>query len=296
MSDAGLSRFPDALRPRIREARIAAKPLAKTSRNAEFGYSYASSDSIVAEAREILAAVGIGFGFRLDDWQLIEGDLTDSATGAGWARVEIDLEAPDASHTEGIKWPIIIGRRNAGGPMRPLDKALSGAFTTAQGILLRGVLGLDRSDPSETMDGRDEAPKPVREARRDNDRRDRKNPPREAADAARPSPPPTDGVDRLAREERLSVLRGLIKRMPSHDAAAHELGFADLAEIKTLGMDDLVRATRVLTTWLEERAKAQAAAPTEAAPDAAPQPPPGPPEGSPEYYAARAAAKGPRNG
>lgn len=305
-----LARFPEAMRPRILAARIAAKPLAKTSRNAEFGYAYASSDSIVAEAREILGAVEVGFGFRLVSWRLLGSDLLDSATGAGVATVEVDLVAPDAACTESIEWPIIIGRRNAGGPLRPLDKALSGAFTTAQGILMRGILGLDRSDPAETLDGRDEGgtPKPVREARRDTAQRQQQRKPEPQKPVAQsaphedpppPSSPPGDldpsrgapdpsldaGTERLARRARNITIGKLILAVGGRDAAGPIVGFApdQIDELKLAPQDVQERAIAALELALE---LGRTTVPL------AVEPPKGPPEGSPEYYAARAAMKG----
>lgn len=171
---------PAALEERLARAIWAAKIIPKDRRNSEQGYDYASSDAIIGEARSLLAEQGVSASWRLENHALDDAMLLDSAKGAGVIHLEVSLWSPGGHRKDAIVWPIVIGQRRDGGALRPLDKAIKGAITTAMGEYFRGLLCLDRGVPDEETDAR---PEPVQQARRDNQQREQRQ-------AQRPKPQP----------------------------------------------------------------------------------------------------------
>lgn len=287
---------PAALEERLARAIWAAKIIPKDRRNSEQGYDYASSDAIIGEARSLLAEQGVSASWRLENHELDDAGLLDSAKGAGFISIDVRLWSAGGNRTDGIRWPIVIGQRRDGGALRPLDKAIKGAITTAMGEYFRGLLCLDRGAPDEETDAR---PEPVQQARRDNQQRqaqrpktqpqterrsvlapvgqpasrrdegsglsdDEPPPPTEPPFGEPPGeapdlPPPDPQVGRLAREGLLGKLRETV-RVVGNGAAAELLkraGFGELKELKEYPTPRLVDALTILTRSVEEREAAQ---------------------------------------
>lgn len=282
---------PASLEERIARAIWAAKIIPKDRRNSEQGYDYASSDSIVGEARSLLAEQGVSASWRLESHALDDAMLLDSAKGAGVIAIEVRLWSVGGQRTDAFTWPIVIGQRRDGGPLRPLDKAIKGAITTAMGEYFRGLLCLDRGAPDDETDAR---PEPVQQARREQQRpkqqqqpqTERRRVPPVGQPASRrdegpgtsdeppppteppfgeppgeaPDLPPTDPqVGRLAREGLLAKLRDLV-RVVGNGAAAELLqreGLASLSALKEMDLPGLETALKVLSRKVEEVEAAQ---------------------------------------
>jgi len=283
-----------SLEERIARAIWAAKIIPKDRRNSEQGYDYASSDAIVGEARSLLAEQGVSASWRLENHELDEAGLLDSAKGAGFISIDVRLWSVGGNRIDGIRWPIVIGQRRDGGALRPLDKAIKGAITTAMGEYFRGLLCLDRGAPDDETDAR---PEPVQQARREQQRPAQRPKPQpqterrhvpspvgqpasrrdEGSGASEEPPPPTEPpfgeppgeapdlpptdpqVGRLAREGLLAKLRDIV-RVVGNGAAAELLkraGFGELAELKEYPTRRLEEALTILTRSVEEREAAQ---------------------------------------
>lgn len=282
-----------SLEERLARAIWAAKIIPKDRRNSEQGYDYASSDSIVGEARTLLAVQGVSASWRLESHALDEAGLLDSAKGAGFIAIEVRLWSVGGNRIDGIRWPIVIGQRRDGGALRPLDKAIKGAITTAMGEYFRGLLCLDRGAPDDETDAR---PEPVPQARREQQRPAQRQKPQPQTERRSPAPvgqppsrrdegsgasdeppppteppfgeppgeapdlPPTDPqVGRLAREGLLEKLRELV-RIVGTGAAAELLkreGVEDLRALNLMDVPGLETAQRILARAVEEREAAQ---------------------------------------
>lgn len=276
-----------SLEERLARAIWAAKIIPKDRRNSEQGYDYASSDSIVGEARSLLAEQGVSASWRLESHALDDAMLLDSAKGAGVIAIEVRLWSPGGHRTDSFAWPIVIGQRRDGGALRPLDKAIKGAITTAMGEYFRGLLCLDRGAPDDETDAR---PEPVQQARREQQRPAQRPKPQPQTERRHVSPvgqppgrrdegpgtseeppppteplgeppgeapdlPPTDPqVGRLAREGLLAKLRDLV-RVVGSGAAAELLqreGLASLSALKEMDLPGLETALKVLSRKVEE--------------------------------------------
>lgn len=283
-----------SLEERLARAIWAAKIIPKDRRNSEQGYDYASSDSIVGEARSLLAEQGVSASWRLESHALDDAMLLDSAKGAGVIAIEVRLWSPGGHRTDSFAWPIVIGQRRDGGALRPLDKAIKGAITTAMGEYFRGLLCLDRGAPDDETDAR---PEPVQQVRREQQRpaqRPKQQQPQterrhvtpvgqppsrrdegpgtsdeppptteppfgEAPGEAPDLPPPDPQIGRLAREGLLAKLRELV-RIVGSGAAAELLkreGVEDLRALNLMDVPGLETAQRILTRSVEEREAAQ---------------------------------------
>lgn len=134
------------------EAQKAARAVAKDSKNQFHRYDYASSESVIAEAREALNGAGLAFmplGWRFEASPL-ESSAEDKARLAGRIHVTYMLV-----HTSGeskefeCSTPVVLEKG------RPWDKAESAALTLDLAYFLRGLLLLPRGE-EHTVDQRDD--------------------------------------------------------------------------------------------------------------------------------------------
>lgn len=280
---------PRSLEERLARAIWAAKVIPKDRRNTEQGYDYASSDAIIGEARSLLAEQGVSASWALSSHQPDFDDPLSGARGAGFIEILVSLWSAGGARRDGIAWPIVIGQRRDGGALRPVDKAIKGAITTAMGEYFRGLLCLDRGVPDDETDGRPEpAPPPRREqprgqrqqpkpqterrpvqspvgqppGRRDEDSAQNDEPPPQTdppygePPSEAPDLPPTDPqVGRLAREGLLVRLRDLVRVVGA--GAASELLQRDLRTLRDLSFDDLEAAAKALEEKVAEVEAAQ---------------------------------------
>lgn len=282
---------PRSLEERIARAIWAAKIIPKDRRNSEQGYDYASSDAIIGEARSLLAEQGVSASWTLTSHVPDLSEPLSGARGAGFIIIGVSLWSLGGARKDTIAWPIVIGQRRDGGALRPVDKAIKGAITTAMGEYFRGLLCLDRGAPDEETDARpDPAPAPRREQPRAQrpqaqprpqtesrvsaavgqhpGRRaegpghlhDEPPPPTEPPFGEPPGeapdlPPPDLEVGRLAREGLIAKLRDLVRIVGA--GTASELLKRDLKTLRELSADDLEAALKTLKAKVEEVETAQ---------------------------------------
>jgi hypothetical protein len=120
-----------------------ARAIGKDAYNPHHGYSYASAEAVMVEARNALTEEGLcvmqgGWKLTRDE----EGSLVS-------VRFEIIHEGGEV-WTRTLPWPVIETKG------RPRDKALSAALTSAEGYFLRGLLCLPRVSHADDIEQRDD--------------------------------------------------------------------------------------------------------------------------------------------
>lgn len=144
--DFASSTIPAEIVKRLIKAQCAISPVEKDSVNRYDDYSYASSETIMKEARAALNGAGLavmrsGWTFSMEPRACLYSEMiVVSETGETWRTTH--------------EWPIVLNPRRASA----VDKAIATALTTSQAYFLRDLLQIPRVDPSEEMDARDDTP------------------------------------------------------------------------------------------------------------------------------------------
>uniref|UniRef100_A0A6M3IKW6 Putative Erf family protein n=1 Tax=viral metagenome TaxID=1070528 RepID=A0A6M3IKW6_9ZZZZ len=132
-------------------AQKSARAVRKDARNQHHGYDYASSESIIDEARVHLSASGL------------------SLITIGWEPVPVGAVTVRylLSHESGESQELVTATPCPEGKGRPIDKAVLGGITVSLSYLLRGLLLLPRLDelPVDQRDDRGHDPEDARAAR-----------------------------------------------------------------------------------------------------------------------------------
>jgi len=188
METLDLIEVAPALAAAIVAAQLAADAVPKRGHNKQLGKKYATADDIAAAAKKALNANGAAFvrvGVDLDAGKLEDFDLGNQGYAGDSVETWMLIHESGAALVGTQRVPIVVSKG------RPHEKALSATLTYADGFALRGILCLEREEPGNNVDGRDDAPGQDQIQRR-------------------PSRPPTlreqviSQVDRVARELRMN--------------------------------------------------------------------------------------------
>lgn len=225
----------------------------KDARNTHHGYSYASAEAVIAEAKRALADTGLALVPSEQSLERLEGG------GYELVRKFLLLHVSGESLVLGCAWPVIEERG------RPVDKATAISATASLSYMLRDLLLMPRVKAEEDMAGRADA-KPAAKSARDLAAE------REAAKATpapvqaqapavpakeQPFPPKPGNVgggagDGKITEEQLARLRDLREQLyeaekPADRAAAwastlSKRGVKAAAELTATQADSLIQA------------------------------------------------------
>lgn len=225
----------------------------KDARNTHHGYSYASAEAVIAEAKRALADTGLALVPSEQSLERIQGG------GYELVRKFLLIHVSGESLVLGCAWPVIEERG------RPVDKATAISATASLSYMLRDLLLMPRVKAEEDMAGRADA-RPTAKSARDLAAE------REAAKAApapaqaqapaapakeQPFPPKPGNVgggagDGKITQEQLARLRDLREQLfeaekPADRAAAWEStlskrGVKTAADLTATQADTLIQA------------------------------------------------------
>ena len=167
----------------LAEAQARCTSVEKDAFNSYHKYKYASANAILAVGKQALTGSGLSL-LPLAPQLIVLGSGTMAIPGLEQGFL--------LTHASGqciplglVKWPVVPGKG------KELDKAFSGALTSAHAYLLRGLLGIPAAEPGEEISARE-------------DRTETAPPtPTSAAEASRPmpTPPPATSETRISEEQ-----------------------------------------------------------------------------------------------
>lgn len=139
---------PVNLAAALARAQRKCKPVKKDARNSHHGYSYASAEAVIAEAKLALADTGLALVPIEQSLERIEG---------GYELVRRFLLIHDSGQTLTLScaWPVIEERG------RPVDKATAIASTASLSYMLRDLLLMPRVSGEADLAGRKDGTPPV---------------------------------------------------------------------------------------------------------------------------------------
>ena len=234
--DIGQTTAPPGIDPKlaqcIHKAQAEVESALKGSTNTFHGYKYASADEVVLVARDALTAAGLAWIVIEQSIELMDQGGPEDRGSASWAggavgflRATYAMVCIDngAMHCFKTEVPIIPEPGKSSGWSRPLDKAVFGARTEANGYALRDALLIPREDAPDVSGRRDGS------SRREDNGGGRRTP--EVAPFNVGS-----AIEDIRKAHDLSKLAGIIqsakfngKNMPPEDVAQLTAAFTDRA-------------------------------------------------------------------
>lgn len=116
--------------------------LDKDARNEYSNYNYTSSETLIIEAKECLAAQGLAVVPVSHELEITGAADAPATLKRTFKLIHESGESVDMSH----EWAVVPSRG------RPMDRAVAAADTSGMGYFLRGLLQFGRVEPGTEMD------------------------------------------------------------------------------------------------------------------------------------------------